>query len=681
MLLLLEAATGILRTYNVVGKQKRIKNENFCRIHLRRIISRRSILIRGRVLASRFIHAAKKWGKAHVVLLCIAAVASVAAILYMGIFVAPKNVMFSYGATKNCRVLPTVLPDLPRTVTEGSYTVSPEGGWKVGGLWLFATNICVAPTKAPQPGVASVSYAPFGGWLFRQALSVAVPALSVASNKGLDQPIPTTKKLPIILNTPDNTYKYVLVVAQKTAPCTPSPTAARVECDVARLRLEQGMPYDIELQRRFKDEPAEGVLSASIHTLTATTITDGSVKPGETVYARPTELTYMADKPLQKAKVSLKAGAADVAVDTTIEGSKITAKLAAELEREKDYTLIITNLEAADGSTLADPYQVDFRMSGGPKVVGVSVGRSGVAQNAAVTVTFDQALSGSQDVASLASISGAPARIAKGSNTITFSLQGAALCTDFTLALRKGVESSYGIAATAGWSYASRTICHTTAIYGTSVKGRALVAATFGTSGPVTMYVGAIHGNEPSSSGLMKAWIDDLEANPSLYSGKRVVVVPTINPDGLAANTRTNSRGVNLNRNFPTTGWTKDINDTDGVHAGGGGTEPLSEPEAKALADLTISLRPRLLLSYHAVGSLVTGDPGGYSAAYAARYAAMVGYRDATGKSGTFDYDITGAYEDWTYSKQGIPSIVIELGSYGYFDFSYHRAALRSMLN
>lgn len=207
------------------------------------------------------------------------------------------------------------------------------------------------------------------------------------------------------------------------------------------------------------------------------------------------------------------------------------------------------------------------------------------------------------------------------------------------------------------------------------------MAYTFGTSGPVTMYVGAIHGNEPSSSGLMKAWIDDLEANSSLYGGKRVVVVPTINPDGVAANSRTNARDVNLNRNFPTDGWTKDINDTDGRHAGGGGSEPLSEPEAKALANLTTSLRPRLLLSFHAVGSLVVGDPGGYSARYAASYAAQVGYRDATGQSGTFDYDITGAYEDWTYSKQGIPSMVIELGSYGYYNFEHHRAAIRSMLN
>jgi len=60
----------------------------------------------------------------------------------------------------------------------------------------------------------------------------------------------------------------------------------------------------------------------------------------------------------------------------------------------------------------------------------------------------------------------------------------------------------------------------------------------------------------------------------------------------------------------------------------------------------------------------------------------MVGYSDTTySLNGGFDYNITGAYEDWTASKQGIPSMVIELGSYGYYSFSHHQAALRAMLN
>ena len=180
----------------------------------------------------------------------------------------------------------------------------------------------------------------------------------------------------------------------------------------------------------------------------------------------------------------------------------------------------------------------------------------------------------------------------------------------------------------------------------------------------------------------MKDWINELEANYSrIPTNARIVVVPTANPDGVAANTRNNSRNVNLNRNFPTSDWQSDIKDTNGNVKGGGGPTPLSEPEAKALASLSSSLRPRLLISYHAVGSLVVGDPGGYSAGYAAKYASMVGYRNATGQSSsTFDYSITGSYEDWTIQKVGIPSMVVELGSYTYRDFSHHKEAFWSML-
>ena len=199
----------------------------------------------------------------------------------------------------------------------------------------------------------------------------------------------------------------MLAANQKTAGCRASGVVARLACDVAGLDLEQGKDYTIELRRDFKGAETQRVLTATIHTLTATTIVDSSVKPGETVYARPTEFTFTTDKSLKKAKASLKSGTTSIPVDTTVNGNTITATLAQELEREKDYVFTITDLEASDGSTLVDPYEANFRMSGGPKVVGVSIGRAGVAQNASIVVTFDQSLSGTQDIAPLAFANGA----------------------------------------------------------------------------------------------------------------------------------------------------------------------------------------------------------------------------------------------------------------------------------
>ncbi len=598
---------------------------------------------------------------------------------YILLYGIPRQVELTYASERSCIAQSTLFPSLYRGVANDHFDVTTENTITLAGVALVSSKTCVSPRTSLKTGTVSVATAPLGGWLFHHRLTVNVPEPPKASSLALDTAIPVSKPLEITLSTPDVLSTYTLFAAGRSVRCSPAGTSLR--CDIPGLQLEQGKRYDMKVYRQFASSPGELVLAKSVQTLTATTIIDGSVKTGELVYARPQEFRFTADKKVRRATVLLKkADASSVSVKTRTEGQSIVASFDTELAREGDYTVSVETLEADDGSALVEPYVVTFRLSGGPKVTGVTIGKSGVASAARVVVTFDQELSAEQDISKLVTMSGGAAIIGRSANQITYQLQSLPLCTPFTLTIEKGLASKYDILSTELWQYASRVTCHTVSTYGTSVQGRSLLAYYFGSGGPVTMYVGAIHGNEVSSSGIMKAWVDHLEANPGVYEGKRVVIVPTINPDGVARGSRTNARGVNLNRNFPTSNWVSDINDTDGAHAAGGGSQPLSEPEASALAVLTTNLRPRLLLSFHAVGSLTVGDPGGYSAGYAARYASMVGYRDATGQGGTFDYDITGAYEDWTYANRGIPSMVIELGSYGYFNFAHHRAALEAML-
>ncbi len=137
---------------------------------------------------------------------------------------------------------------------------------------------------------------------------------------------------------------------------------------------------------------------------------------------------------------------------------------------------------------------------------------------------------------------------------------------------------------------------------GHSLQGRPIVATTSGSAGaPLrVLVVGCVHGDEAAGIRVARRLI----ANPSL---PRVAlwVVPSLNPDGVAAGTRGNARGVDLNRNFPF-GWRP----LEGLEYSG--PRPLSEPESRAAARLTRRLRPDLTIWFHQPFGLVDrsgGDP------------------------------------------------------------------------
>ena len=591
----------------------------------------------------------------------------------------PRAVALNY-AGETCASATTLLPGIHRAADDAQYQVEFTETVRIAGFDVFSRQTCFTPQQSPEAGEVTVATAPWGGWVGRQVYKVVSQEPPAVSESAFAAAIPTTKPLEIDLDAPDTLHNYDIAIAKREAKCQPA-TDARLECDITTLELKQGEQYPYELRRQFGESDAQTVASGDIETLRAVEVTEQSVKGGQVVYERPEQFTFVVDKPVESAVAILKKDDQVIALEVTTEDKTITLAVDDELERRADYTLSLVSVEAKDGSTLTEPVKTNFYLSDGPLVGGVSIGGSRVALNQAIIVSFDQPLA-EQDLAKHISVQGAGATVSSyGPTQALVQLAATKRCQPFTITVSKGLRSQHDIVSSQDWHHASRTICHTVSTYGTSVNGRALLAYHFGSSGPVTMYVGAIHGNESSSMGILQAWINELEANPSRIGNRQIVVIPNINPDGIASGTRANSRGVNLNRNFPTSNWVSDIRDTDGTHSGGGGTKPLSEPEANALASITSRYRPRLLVSYHAIGSLVIGDPGGFSAGKASQYAGMVGYRNATGMSATFDYDITGAYEDWTYRNLGIPSMIVELGSYSYYNFAHHRAAFWAMLD
>ncbi len=99
------------------------------------------------------------------------------------------------------------------------------------------------------------------------------------------------------------------------------------------------------------------------------------------------------------------------------------------------------------------------------------------------------------------------------------------------------------------------------------------------------LILGQMHGDE--RAGVRTARY--LKNHVPVARDTNVWIIPTMNPDGYAANTRRNARDVDLNRNWPTN-W---------VPGDGAGRKALSEPETRAMRRFLIREKPRFIASLH----------------------------------------------------------------------------------
>lgn len=127
--------------------------------------------------------------------------------------------------------------------------------------------------------------------------------------------------------------------------------------------------------------------------------------------------------------------------------------------------------------------------------------------------------------------------------------------------------------------------------FGTSVNGAPLPLERRGTNGGIrVLVVGVIHGDEQAGLAVV-----DLLHTMDLGQDIDLWLVRTMNPDGLAAGTRQNARGVDLNRNF-SAGWAS-IGQLGYWQYSG--PSPASEPETLAMMQLARMVQPDLVLWYH----------------------------------------------------------------------------------
>jgi protein MpaA len=150
-------------------------------------------------------------------------------------------------------------------------------------------------------------------------------------------------------------------------------------------------------------------------------------------------------------------------------------------------------------------------------------------------------------------------------------------------------------------------------LIGTSYEGRAIRAFHLGDSEEFrVLVVGCIHGDECAGVRIVNRLRD---GRPRGFVD--LWLVRTLNPDGRAAHTRQNSRGVDLNRNFPFR-WRPGPR---GRYYPG--RRPLSERESRIAVRLVERIEPDVTIWFHQPLGVV--DRSGGDVRLQRRYARLVG--------------------------------------------------------
>jgi len=149
-------------------------------------------------------------------------------------------------------------------------------------------------------------------------------------------------------------------------------------------------------------------------------------------------------------------------------------------------------------------------------------------------------------------------------------------------------------------------------VIGRSGTGRPLVARVVGDPAATrkVLVVGCIHGDENAGIAIVRR-LRAVRPPP----GTALWLLEDLNPDGVAARTRQNAHGVDLNRNFPYA-WRPLGRRGDQQYSG---PHPLSEPEAHAARAFILRVRPQITVWFHQPLGLV--DESGGQVAVERRFA------------------------------------------------------------
>jgi murein peptide amidase A len=209
-------------------------------------------------------------------------------------------------------------------------------------------------------------------------------------------------------------------------------------------------------------------------------------------------------------------------------------------------------------------------------------------------------------------------------------------------------------------------------LLGHSVLGRPITEFQFGSGSDVILILGGMEGDEAVGSYVVDRLIANLEGSAQFADGIKAVLVPRLNPDGLARNTRTNAHGVDINRNFPTKDWGGPAAQARFYP----GPSAASEPETRIVIRLIAELHPCRIITLHAPFHQLNID--GPALPLALVMQKLDHYRITT----YIGYPTPGSLGTFAGKERHIPTVTLELPPVsGVIAWAQNKSALLSGIN
>ena len=242
-----------------------------------------------------------------------------------------------------------------------------------------------------------------------------------------------------------------------------------------------------------------------------------------------------------------------------------------------------------------------------------------------------------------------------------------------------------------------------TSVIGKSVMGREITALKIGRASEYVLFTATFHGSEHITTTLLLKFAEELcdaiQNGGSIsglnikrvMTGRAIIIVPCINPDGAEISIRgisgagnmsrniaklsrgdtdhwnANIRGVDINHNFDA-GWEElhKSEQENGIYGPSptryGGPRPFSEPESNALKTLCETVRIRHALAFHSQGEVIYWDYDNLKPARSQKMAEIMATSTGYALDTPTGLAVGGGFKDWFIKTFNRPAFTVEVG-------------------